>query len=414
MTIKVITAINNPELNERLNKENNIEILYKDIQYKEAIIEILEKNEFVDLIIINENLPGQILIEDLIKKIKNIKKEIKILIILEKENKQKELILNKEGIYDIYYNNKINIDELIMIISQKNLNQNNDIKKEIENLKRIVLEKNKSNYKINHKIKKNFLKRLKNIKFKITKYYTKNDIKINNTNQIITVSGAYCSGKTIFTLNLVNFYYLNINKILLIDFNNSNKDIYTILGKKLMDINLNNKKVINNSYIYNTINRNIIKINKNFFILSNIEKILKNNINIENLLIELKKIYNIILFDLGQDDKNEKIYKQILDVSNKNIVITEGNLVSIKKTKEIIDKYVHIFNISKNKINIIINKYNEKSVSDKIIKNCFSNIKLIGKIKYRFIYQEFINKNYIINNEIEKNKIKKEIKKLKI
>ena len=38
---KIITAINNPKLNEQLKKENKFEIIGKDIQYKEAIIEIL-------------------------------------------------------------------------------------------------------------------------------------------------------------------------------------------------------------------------------------------------------------------------------------------------------------------------------------------------------------------------------------
>ena len=40
--IKIITAVNNPNLNEELKKENDVEILFKDIQYKEGIIEILE------------------------------------------------------------------------------------------------------------------------------------------------------------------------------------------------------------------------------------------------------------------------------------------------------------------------------------------------------------------------------------
>ena len=39
---KIMTAINNPKLNELLKNENYIEIIEKDIQYKEAIIEILE------------------------------------------------------------------------------------------------------------------------------------------------------------------------------------------------------------------------------------------------------------------------------------------------------------------------------------------------------------------------------------
>ncbi len=42
---KNITAINNPNLNEKLKQENNLEIICKDIQYKEAILEILLENK---------------------------------------------------------------------------------------------------------------------------------------------------------------------------------------------------------------------------------------------------------------------------------------------------------------------------------------------------------------------------------
>ena len=46
---KIITAINNPELNERLKEEKKFEVIGKDIQYKEAILEILEKYKIIDL-----------------------------------------------------------------------------------------------------------------------------------------------------------------------------------------------------------------------------------------------------------------------------------------------------------------------------------------------------------------------------
>ena len=67
---KIITAINNPKLNEELKKERNFEIIGKDIQYREAILEILEKNKNIDLIILSEKIEGEIKLEKLIEKIK--------------------------------------------------------------------------------------------------------------------------------------------------------------------------------------------------------------------------------------------------------------------------------------------------------------------------------------------------------
>ena len=107
---KILTAINNSALNEKLKKENIAEIIGRDIQYKEGIIEILEKNKNIDLIIISENLPGEITIENLIKNINKINEKIKIIYILEKENIELEKKLNKYYIYNIYYNNKITLN----------------------------------------------------------------------------------------------------------------------------------------------------------------------------------------------------------------------------------------------------------------------------------------------------------------
>ena len=97
---KIITAINSPKLNEELKKQKNFEIIGKDIQYREAILEILEKNDFIDLIIISEKIPGEINLEKLIEKIKIINNEIKIIFILEKENEKLEKILIKNKILD--------------------------------------------------------------------------------------------------------------------------------------------------------------------------------------------------------------------------------------------------------------------------------------------------------------------------
>ena len=50
---RVITAIGNPEINEKLKNEN-IDIVCGDILYKEGILEFLEINNKIDYIIIKE------------------------------------------------------------------------------------------------------------------------------------------------------------------------------------------------------------------------------------------------------------------------------------------------------------------------------------------------------------------------
>ena len=145
--IKVLTAMNNPDFNDKLKKEKNIEIICKDIQYKDAIIELLNnKNSFVNIIIINQKIPGEINDEILIKKIKEINKKIKIIYILEKQNKNLEFELRKNNINYIYYKDEITIIKIIKIINKLNnnlkINKKSFEKSKIKN----SIRKNKEKY----------------------------------------------------------------------------------------------------------------------------------------------------------------------------------------------------------------------------------------------------------------------------
>ena len=90
--IKIMTAINNPILNEELKNEKRVVVICRDIQYKEGILEILEKEIEIDYIIIDENLPGEIELKNLIEKILEKKEKIKKIIIIKKENKDRNKI----------------------------------------------------------------------------------------------------------------------------------------------------------------------------------------------------------------------------------------------------------------------------------------------------------------------------------
>ena len=76
MKIKsVVTALGNPKINEEL-KENNINVITSDIQYQEGILEYLDKNNNINYLIIDENLPGNLKTEELIYNIKKINNKI--------------------------------------------------------------------------------------------------------------------------------------------------------------------------------------------------------------------------------------------------------------------------------------------------------------------------------------------------
>lgn len=242
---KIITAINNPNLNEKLKQENNLEIICKDIQYKEAILEILLENKNVDILIINNDLPGEIQTEKLLNEIKVINNKIKIIFILEKENKKIEENLKKLNINNIYYNSEINIKKLIKIINEEN-NSNNEIKKEVKELNEIISKNNK--------------------------------IKKEKTNKIITLFGPSNVGKTITIINIAKILENKYKKILIIDFDLNKPNINNFLGIK-KTIKNNFVKINNLENIKNNLNKLLIKYNKKIEIISGLKNYFNNQIS---------------------------------------------------------------------------------------------------------------------------------------
>ena len=400
--MNILTALQDPKTNEVLKEKTKYNIIETDIQYKEGIIELLEKNNKIDLIIISELLPGNIGFKELINKIKEIKNDIEIIVILENKNNKLKDFLMQKNINSIFYNNEITIDELINIIEEKNKTKNEiEINNEIKLLKEIILEnnkkikKNKKDKKINKII--NILKKEKlKIKRKIIKNNKINKIKfiknrINkqiNKNKIISIVGTPGVGKSIF-LSLFSKSIKN-KKILIIDFDIYNKSLDLIFG---YDVQKQKEKTI-------------IKINNNIDLLSKIEMFFEENHieknKIKNILNNFSNKYDLIIIDNTSEYFCENT-KEILKNSDSIIFLTDANLIELNKTKKLLEKYINKWKIEKEKINIVFNKININSINNKILKNLFSDFNILGKINFNNKYNLIINNNLKwINIKIKK------------
>ena len=381
---KVITAIGNEILNKKLKKENDFEVIIEDIQYKEGIIEYLEKENNVDFLIISELLPGNIELKELIEKIKNINSNIEIIIFLENKNTELENYLYAKGIYNIFYNNQIEIEEIIKIINNKNIEINNELKE----IKQMLLEKQKN--KINNK--KIILNKLADIFNKKQKYDLKEE-------KIISVTGTNGVGKSIFTINLANSLSNSKNKILIIDFDILNNSLHTILGIKKYSQKIRNKIKNNNLLKEIKIEELIIKINSKIDLVSGINLLFDSKYKIssekvKNILSKLKEKYEIIIIDTSSECFFDYT-KEIIKNSNLNIFILEANLLEIKKTKNLLNIYINNWEIPQESINILFNKYNENSIDISILKKIFSGFNILGKLSFNPQYNLIINKNNI-------------------
>lgn len=424
---KVITAVANPIINNELKKEKNIEVIGNDIQYQEGIVEVLEKDNRINYIILSDILIGKEKLINLIKKINSINKEIKILIILTNENKKIYNDLISCGVEKIFYNNEVEIKEIVKIINEEN--ETDKLIEEINSLKKAILENNNINNKlINKEINKkqdkkekinnknktlifNNFKILNKLKNKFSKYIpniiSKKYIE-NKDCEVISVLGPAGVGKSIFTVNLANSYIYSKNKILIIDFDVLNNSLHTILGLKKYS-KIIREKLKNNNLINNKINIKelTIKITNKIDLISGINLLFDSKYKISsekiyNIINELKSNYEIIIIDNSAECFFDYT-KNIIENSNINIFITEANLSEIKKSKSLLNIYINKWNINKNKINILFNKYSKNSIDINILKNIFNEFNIIGKLKFDDKYNLIINRNGITcDNKIMK------------
>ena len=395
--MNIITALNNPKLSKKIKEKTNFNIIGTDIQYKEGIIEMLEKNGEIEMAIISENLPGESSFKELIEKIKATNKNIELIVILKEEKEDLKNYLITKGVFDIYLNNKISIEELIEKINEKNkIKKEMEINEEIKQLKKIILEKNKKNTNI--KIIKN---KLNNIIKKINKNKKVKKEKINK--KIISVIGTGGVGKSSFCTIFAKLF--NNKRILIIDFDILNSSINSIFGIKKKPTKKNNIKFNNN------IKNLIVKVDKNIEMLCATkilvdEKYKKIKEEFYNILLELKNKYDLIIIDNSSECFFEYT-KEILNKSDTIFFLVEPNVIELKKSRNLLDIYINKWKIKKEKININFNKININSIDDKILKMIFSDFKILGKIKININYNLIINKNFkFINKKIKKDYLK--------
>ncbi len=365
--IKIITALGNPSLNNELKKYEEFNVIGNDIMYFDGVLEFLELNSEIDYLILGEIIDINNL-NDFIDKVINNNRKIKIIVVINKKNKKIEDILLKKGILDIFYDD-IEISEIVNFLKTKNIEYLNiELRSEINNLKKLLNEKN------NKKISKN-----------------KKIILNNQENKIIGITGARGIGKTSFCVMLANS--LKNKKVLIIDFDLINSQINDIYNKKFEYAKIDELNI--NNYIFNVHNNIDILIGLNILYYYN-------KLNLENFKTKINNIkekYDYILIDTYSEynfDKN----KYILNMADEIFLLTGLNKLEINKTRKLINILIKKWQINNKKINIIYYKFNilEYLINKKIInKNIFENIKIIGKIKNEILFFYNIKNNYKFN-----------------
>jgi len=113
---------------------------------------------------------------------------------------------------------------------------------------------------------------------------------------------------------------------------------------------------------------------------------------IEKIINKLKEKYCTIIIDTSSECFFD-FTKTIIKLSNKNIFVTETNILEIKKAKELLNLYIHEWKIKKEKFNILFNKYDKDCININLLKSIFCEFNIIGTLNYHSKYNRLINKN---------------------
>lgn len=357
---KILTAIGNTKLNDRLLQKEKYNVIAKDIQYKEGILEVLSIDSQIDTLIVSEILEGEIDFKELINKIIELNENIEIIVFLDKEDIELKSFLFSKGISKIYINNQIDIDTFIINLEDNTDHKTNELNEEIRKLKEIIKNKEESKKEIKRKGK------------------------------IIAITGAYGAGKSMISCVLCKEFAKLKKKTLIIDFDVFNSSINVIY-------NVFKYKTDCNSFI---MKENIIEVSKYEHLLCATDLIFSdenaaNYINLEKMLEEFKDMYDQIIIDTTSNF-HYKYLSRILNIADDIVFIVVPNISEIKKAKMIYETFVEDFKIALEKFKLVINKENNYSVDSLIIAQIFNINKVSGKLKYR----EDIEVN--INNKMKK------------
>ena len=416
----------------------------------------------MDYIILNEDLDGNINLEELVSEIKKINKNSRIIFTSNKSYDEERILNILKNSIDKKEKNHLNSIKTENVQSENKKKNFVESSKSRKKVKSEIKEKITNKYKKDNEIKNNEWildfkeNELKNNKIenKSNIYKTKslnikdneifnqqesnnksnkifsqktlplnnlfnfNQVIRNNRKEVISILGPNGIGKSVFSILFAKT--MESKKSIIIDFDILNNSLHTIMGVKNYEAKIK-RKIKSNDLITNKniLNKSILHTNLKIDLLPAMNIILDpnyklSNIKMKNIIDELKDIYDLIIIDTSSDTFFDYT-REMINCSNKAIFISGANILEVRKSEKLLDIYNKDWNIENEKINIVFNKCTKKSLDDNLLREIFNKYNILGKIQLSDYYDLVVNKNMTEQSTLQKEieNIKKQIIKEK-
>lgn len=370
MEYKIISATGGNFIKDKL-LDSKYQVL-GDVGSQEELFKVLNKKGY-DILIASDSLVGFYNKYAFIKKIKDINKKIRVIMILEKYDEKFEEYLVENEIDDFFRNGDFYFED---IISKINMYREDNSK----SYQKVVI---------------------KNIDKGVT-VDSKDLISLSSQN-IFAISGNSGCGKSMFTYAYSNYLAKNSNlNVLVIDLDTEKGDINLFFNlaenPREIEYELPEDKSSSLNYLTDMIDKGIF--NEYNFSKCLLDKkgnsnlrIISGNTSLNVCLNTLSPIYyekildlSKIKFDVIFIDTSSSLFLDSTQFAACNstdiIFLIEANKLSVERAKRTLRDICENWNIDKEKIKILINKYKKTSMEKELVKHLLREYEVIGFIPF--------------------------------
>ena len=362
---KVLIAMNNEALLDKIKKCGKYLVHEYDISTKEDVIDYLKKYQ-VDVLITKDFLEGQMTNKEYIENIRKANEKVKVVLCVDKLDEIYRGVIYSNNILDIIEGEEISFGDILNMIDSK------------ENM--IVLKQNNS----------------------IVKQEIKPDNNFNVlTKQKICVFGTSGAGKSYIAslLAQITSRKLKLNTLLVdMDIQNAAIDIYNNLNTSGNNLQYVMEEIDRGSFNLQMLNEIISKEKRRNGKLS----FITNNMGIyecqnkmseeyySKLYSETENEYDVLILDMPAAPFLD-VVPYSLSKADKILFVLNPNFISIRQATKYLDLISNIWKIPKEKVSIVVNRNKKDSLSLKQINAILKDYDVCLKVDEDYRLEGIIN-----------------------